>query len=333
VSDVANAGATPSLGGALLQDIVGRITSRFLVPPNEDELLSDFNAHTASVREPYAEIAKAFKSNISGLLSTVSFPYALASAATTDRHFQRIHSAERIRAQNLEASTGERREQLEDRRRAVALETAMTRMRSFMASKEGQDAMSKDLLEFLERALRQSDLSLAADELLLQGLVLAWGALEVLARDVFVVTLNRHPQAVEKLLADPTSKRRFELSKVSLETLARNDFDLSGKMGSLLSEQQDLSDLVSIKAVYGALYPDATMLREALGDDDLRVLGLRRHLVVHRRGLVDDAYKKATNCSQPLGERLRIAPDEVERHVQSATRAASAVLKEAVASE
>ena len=261
----------------------------------------------------------------------MSFPYALAHAAAVDRHYQRISSGERIRALKLNQETGEDQADLEARREAVARKLANDRMAEFTGSPEGVNALINDSLLFLERALKDGTLSDSANELVLQGIVLCWGAFEVLARDTFVTLLNLQPQLAETLLRDPVAKRRFELSKVSLETLATHEFDLSGKMGTILAQQQDLSDLHSIKAVYEALFPTDNNLRDTLTDIDLRVLSQRRNLVVHRRGIIDDLYIKAVDCEQEVGEKLRILPDELEKYIRCSASPASALLLAVVA--
>ncbi len=309
-----------------LKDLVQKITAAFLVPPDEDELLSKFQEKTKAIRPQFSDIAEAFRSNIIGLLSTVSFPYALAHAASIDRHYQRIYSAERIRSLSLDEEDGESDPDLELQRIKNAQELSHKKLHEFIGSPKGKEIVIEDSLSFLERSLNESSLSESANELVLQGVVLCWGAFEVLARDSFIALLNHYPQLAELLLKDSVAKRRFEPAKVSLETLATHNFNLSGKMGIILAEQQDLSDLHSIKAVYEALFPADSCMRSVLADTDLRLLSQRRNLVVHRRGLIDDLYIKVTTCIQKEGEKLKISPDDLEKHIQTVISAALAIL-------
>jgi len=131
---------------------------------------------------------------------------------------------------------------------------------------------------------------------------------------------------MDALLDDPAAKRRFELSKVSLETLAAHNFDLSARMGTLLAEQQDLSDAYSIKAVFQALFPTNDELRDALNDPDLRLVSLKRNLIVHRRGIIDEKYATSTKCCQQVGQRLRVTPFELEDHIGTTIRVATDIL-------
>jgi len=280
----------------------------------------------ARLSAPFNEIGIALRANIDGLISTVSVPYTLANRSATDRHWQRIHSAERIRSLMLDAGSNETQVELESRRQREARSVAESEMERFVRSPEGRDALIRDTLGFLENLRSDEAVLRAANELILQGVVLCWGAFEVLARDCFIAHLNAKPSRTLILLGDPVAKRRFELSKVSLETLATHNFDLSERMGTLLAQQQDLSDVYSVKSVYQALFPDDKRLSDALSESDLRLLSLRRNLIVHQCGVIDEMYAAATNCCQHVGERLKLSPNELERHLGTTVQMATAIL-------
>jgi hypothetical protein len=191
---------------------------------------------------------------------------------------------------------------------------------------EGNNDDLWDTLNFLENLRSDEAVIRAANELILQGVVLCWGAFEVFARDCFIAHLNAKPDRTLVLLADSVAKRRFELPKISLETLATHKFNLSERMGTLLAQQQDLSDVYSVKSVYQALFPDDKRLSDSLSDSDLRLLSLRRNLIVHQCGVVDDIYSDSANCSQQIGERLALSPDDLEAHLCTTIKVASGIL-------
>jgi hypothetical protein len=301
-----------------------RVRSAFLLPPNREELFEPLTTVIAGVGEAFKEIERALKANLDGLISSVCIPYTLAYRSTISIHWQRILRTAGILSLTLTANVDETSEQLKSRRDGVAFAQATHDMNEFVSSKTGKDIGTFDLLHFLDHLL--ADDSEAANELILQGVVLCWGAFEVLARDTFVTFLNLNPRRTLALLNDSIAKRRFELSKVSLETLANHDFDLSSGMGTLLAEQQDLSDVVSVKAVFQALFGDNSNLRDALNHEDLRLLSLRRNLIVHRRGIIDEKHATSTHCSQRVGQRLKVAPGELETHLHTIVRTSVAIL-------
>jgi hypothetical protein len=316
------------------------VTALFVIPPKEDHLFTALNDAIARANKPFNDVARALRVNIEGLLSTVSMPYKLAFTSSLHRHWQRIHSAQRIRSLAMDERAEYERlsapvvkpkpEETEDARERRhsrdAFERASAEMSEFVRSAEGKVVLNRDTLNFLENLQTDDSIRVAANELILQGIVLCWGAFEVLARDCFIAHLNANPSCTIALLSDPIAKRRFELSKISLETLAAHDFDLSGRMGNLLALQQDLSDINSVKAIYQALFPKDAKLSDALSDLNLRLLSLRRNLIIHQRGIVDSMYKDSTNCSQVVGARVAIFSDDLSAHLVTTIRASTTIL-------
>ncbi len=320
-----DASETPTQASPL-REMAKQVMSAFVIPPNEDQLFEPITRAIAAIPEPFRDAAKNLRANLTGLLSVASMPYTLSQRSSVNSNWQRIHMASRIRSLNLDALPGESEEALETRRNAEALDRAKPEMDKFVSSTQGREAVIRNTLEILEGLRSDESLAEAANELILQSTVLCWGAFEVLARDCFTTHLNLNPSRTLVLLADPVAKRRFELTKISIETLGDYGFDLSTRMGTLLADQQDLSDVYSVKAVYHALFPNDHGLRDAVSDPDLRMLSLRRNLIVHRGGMIDATYIDSTACSQRMGEHLRLAPEDLERHVGTTVRTAVSIL-------
>ncbi len=296
--------------------------------PDED-LMKSFieDKELNKLGKPFVEIGKSFKFNINCLFSTISIPYEMAFSGTIERHFQRIHSAERIRSLNIPQKRGENQNSYKARCFQHAREKAEKRLVEFMESNEGRDILIKDTCIFLLHSKKNNDFEVAVSELLLQGIILCWGAFEVLSHDCFVAILNKYPTAVELLAKDPVAKRRFELSRIPLELLSLNKYDVSDKMGTILAGQHDISDITSIKAIYEALFQSNVKLKSLLNHKDMRLLSVRRNLVAHRRGVIDDTYIKQTECSQKLGERLIIKPFDIYKHIESIIKVGSALVE------
>jgi hypothetical protein len=168
-----------------------------------------------------------------------------------------------------------------------------------------------DICAFLLNGVKNG-LDAAAQELVLQGMVLLWSAFEVLCRDVFEALLNENPQLIQTLMDHPDTRKRFEAERLPLDTLINHDFNLSARLGTVLVSQQDFSDLRTIKAVYAVLFPTGVGLREAFANGKLWTLFQRRHLVVHRRGVIDRAYIDATGDAGVVGTRLVVRPRTLE---------------------
>jgi len=300
-------------------------SDRFLVARDPAELLSSVSALKTSLSPNLAALAAAFEQNISAVAATVGIPVTLASGASQGSHWQRIHSAERIRALNLEAEPGEDKAALDARRESHAREAASGRMREFASSPDGRDTMAADACRFLLEALNSSNLGDAAEELLRQGIVLTWSALEVLCRDLFEVILNANPKRALAVIQEPAAKQRLQ-SKFTLEELATAGFDLSSSLGSLFTSQQDFSDIRTIKAVMLPALNAEPDVEAALGNKVLWMLCQQRHLIVHRRGAVDARYLEATGEKRKIGERLVIKPDDLEMQLEKVVNAGHALL-------
>jgi hypothetical protein len=152
------------------------------------------------------------------------------------------------------------------------------------------------------------------------------GAFEVLSREIFRSYLNLVPRASAKLLADPDVRKRFDLARISIEKVAEFDFNLSGRLGNMLIEVNDLADFGGIKAAFFALFPADSRLRSALNERTLWILFQRRNVIVHRRGIVDRQYVETCGDEHPIGSRLVVRPVELERYLELVTRAAHALV-------
>ena len=75
-----------------------------------------------------------------------------------------------------------------------------------------------------------------------------------------------------------------------------------------------------------ALFPANVRLRTALTQRDLWTLFQRRHLIVHRRGIVDRRYLEATGEGREMGARLAITPQELTKHLGVVVEAAGALV-------
>lgn len=296
----------------------------FYAPPPGQEMFVSFEPLAAVLTPQYSLIAAAFRHSVEAALSTVSIPFFLAFDRAQSIRFQKIHILARMRTIRKEPSTASFTRE-HDR---LAHEEAQLEMNEFMKSAEGTNAMVNDTTHFLLGALERDDqnLAVAARELLQQGLILVWSAFEVLFRDAFEALLNEHPAKVAALIEHPTTRKRFEAERLPLDTLVQHGFDLSQRLGSVLVTQQDFSDLLCVKAVYDVLFPAVATLHDALADRELWMLFQRRHLIVHRRGVVDRTYVNATGEEVTVGSSLAVRPDGFERAVSVVVSAGTALL-------
>jgi hypothetical protein len=284
----------------------------FVIPPSNEQPLNELDAACSAVHDSYQQLLTAFRHSLSATISTVTMPFAMAYASTEQWHFKRLHIAERIRAQMITEDGVPDGETLETYREREAHLKAQSSMQDFSKSEDGLNVLIGDTCSFLMNGLHHG-LEAAAKELLQQGLVLLWSAFEVLYRDAFETLLNEVPGNIQTLISHPKTRKRFEAERLPLDTLVQHGFDLSSRLGSVLIAQQDFSDLRTTKAVYSVLFPDNAVLNEALDHRDLWMLFQRRHLIVHRRGVIDQAYLQGTGETGGIGTQLIVTPKDFEK--------------------
>jgi hypothetical protein len=105
-----------------------------------------------------------------------------------------------------------------------------------------------------------------------------------------------------------STRKRFEVERFSLETLIEHELDLSDEVDTLLVDRQDFRNLPTIKSVYSVLFTTSADLSSCLNHPDLWLLCQRRHLFVHRRGMVDQNYLGNTSDTAPLGSTFENTP-------------------------
>ena len=298
----------------------------FLVPPGTEETFARLDTLIKTLLPEYRRLAEAFKHSLSSTLSTVAMPFSLATSSVHQSHLQRLHIAESIRARSIELDSIKPGEDLEQVREREAHRIASQRMRELIESEEGQNVIIRDVCGFLLAGLEEGELTSATKELIQQGTILLWSAFEVLFRDVFEVHLNLNPSRAKVLAQHTLTRRRFEVERFSLDTLAKYGFDLSDRVGTELVSQQDFGDLPMTKTVFSVIFPGAGDLLERLNDPDLWLLYQRRHLIVHRRGIVDHNYLDNTSDTAALGTPLLLTPKDFEGHFHGVLVAGEALL-------
>lgn len=284
---------------------------------DEDEFIGPLAERLSRVQEPFVQCGNAFRNNLEALIAVVSLPILLASDTVTEMRFQQLLMAERIRRIPIEPNIGhpgDKNLSREDEQEAYRV--AHDKLHEELATTNGIAQASLRAWGFLYAGLRSRSVSSAARELLRQSAVLCWGALEVLARDIFVLYINANPGAASGLLDHPSTKGRFDVKGISIDVLASHGFDLSTRMGDVLLQHQDLAELGAIKDVYQVLFPDARALHLALGARGLWLLNQRRHLIVHKRGIVDARYLGRTGDKAQLGAVLNILPSELKDYLK-----------------
>lgn len=107
-----------------------------------------------------------------------------------------------------------------------------------------------------------------------------------------------------------------------LERVARGRYDLSHLMGTLLRKKFRFDSLSSIREAYSVAFSEKLKRRprhidDCLSDDSLDAVSLLRNLLVHKAGVADDTFIKASRSitrvpQLKLGEKWQASSQTVE---------------------
>jgi hypothetical protein len=159
---------------------------------------------------------------------------------------------------------------------------------------------------------QQKILMVGAVELLRQAATLTWTAFEVLSRDILAKTLKARPDLIVVLQRQKALKGR-RLLKGDVESLG-------------------VLHLSVIRPAFDVLFLDPR-LSLILESRNMLLLSERRHVIVHRSGIVDEHYLTNTDDQLQLGSELQITRQDLDAYLLAvrgagifALRAASTLL-------
>jgi hypothetical protein len=279
-----------------------RARQYFFIPMDEAVFFANLDESTEQCDSLFTDIAKSFRRNLEAVMLTVCVPFHLTAAGVQRSRFQQIHIAERIRADD----------ESEEEANETALAIATDRFSREQQLPETVRHLASQVLESLDENLNQEDFARASAELLRQGTVSVWAAFEVLVQDLVATLLNAKPDVAVGLLTHERTKGLFQLKALPLDTLAAYNFNVSESLGSILLRHRTVDTVPVMKAVFRVLLPEGDKLKELLEQKDLWILNQRRHLLVHRRGIVDADYTEKTGDALAIGTELIISPSDLE---------------------
>jgi len=154
---------------------------------------------------------------------------------------------------------------------------------------------------------------------MVQTLVSTWAVFEHFASYFIVRWIDQAPRRSRSVLSAADLKTYLGKQVVDIDAIDEQGFDLTRSMGTMIFREKRLDNLAVIRSVLNALLNN-DHVREALGDE-LWLLNQRRHLFVHKRGLVDQEYLKRTGDKVLPGQRLRVSSNDIERYITAVQKA------------
>ncbi len=193
----------------------------------------------------------------------------------------------------------------------VALEIARKRMAEELVDKKIVEHHARHTMQMLHSHIVEPAFSTSCDELLRQVLVMSWGAFETVVNDLVRLLLNLRPNFIRDLsLARPF--KDLLTARTLLDGLEGAQFDLSKGMGDFISDLVTLDSVEKIQAAAEVLF-QSPALDVGLKNAQLWRVAQQRHLIVHRRSVVDSRYRERTGDTTEIGMKLTFDSDYVEK--------------------
>jgi len=149
---------------------------------------------------------------------------------------------------------------------------------------------------------------LAQQTLIESAVVLAVASYEAFLRDVIAAEARRKPSTLDRF---PDVQR-----KLKYETYRRYGGRARLAQAELLAKSLDAYQTDRVRSYFKRIYGIQNVFRTNRLENDLSRLIQIRHLIVHRGGVVDRDFKRATKSKQRLGERIELPYRSVLRYVE-----------------
>lgn len=270
-----------------------------------DDIVEVCGSHS----DDFSRAPMAFVEAMHAISETLCLPanIAIKGALSVTREKNFVHY---LHVENKKgALDGENLEQMTRRIKLLAGQAASKKLNESIEAKS-LDSELFSSYSFLLEPEGGRNISAATRELRYQGIVALWSSIEVLIKDQLIFLFNKYPSLIERVLRSEQAKKKFELPKLSYDDLQARGFDFSSCMGDVFLGGKDFSDIGSLKAIVKALFGDAYFYAAFSAKSILR-LNAMRHLIVHRRGVVDEKYLKYTGDGVDIGFRLEAGPEEL----------------------
>jgi hypothetical protein len=161
------------------------------------------------------------------------------------------------------------------------------------------------------------------------ALVRAWASLEAFMEDVWTETLDHAGQALRQGAFTAVARSRdlgggqnFSDMQVKIGLLARYDFNLQNKIGTVLAEKCSFKTVDGITRAYKAAFgwKEGQPTPAFPQPDDLRGVEWKRHAIVHRGGSIDLEYSQKANLDTSLvGKPLSLTAEAVVEDINTIT--------------
>ena len=196
---------------------------------------------------------------------------------------------------------------------APSIYEAQNKLLQSLEETERSEKIFKEIYIQLEQHMKIESLYKSYEEIHSQAIVMIAGALEIFFTDTFIQIFNHNPKKAVHFLCDPTIKKSVHKSRINIEDIAQMDFNLQNKMGDYIFSGRRIDSPSFFKKVCNIVFNQSPQDPNQV----IEQLFQKRHIIVHRRGRLDQKFSQ--KIKEPnLPGKMIISPPEIENSLKGA---------------
>jgi hypothetical protein len=279
------------------------------------KLFQRLDAAIPQLKPPWQDSAAAFRRNLLSVVQNGELPFRFLAGAAARLRFQRLCflEQERLGTKSSDLTKAD-----------VEAITTKARTQFLKAAKSAAEMRADATWALAELSSDQAagGYQYAREDSLRQCFVMTWNSLEVLARDGFDSLIRHAPRCLTRLCKTEFARKRLG-NAVCREIVEGKPFD-----PECVVDRLNFNNLETIRTSYRQSLEATTNgeLTELLKPSFIDLIYARRHLIVHRRGVVDAQYLKKTGETLAIASELAISAVDLRRAIDTVMDTGLAVL-------
>jgi hypothetical protein len=295
--------------------------SNFYLKVKKEHSFEDFDLGQVK-DQGFADVFSAYISNMEEVLSVVRSSFKLTL------HGQILESANRLHDRNLMLAYADGLEHGYSDDKVRINKEASSKTKSAIKNEELGDDLVEKTISILEQFANDPVISGSNLATLRQSIVIVWSATESLIRDIINISLNSDVEKAILFFESSDTSPYWNKKQISFEHLKKYRFDLSKKLGDIALEINPCSNLNAMVIAYSNVFGRDQKSTQTLRNSGMYRLYKLRNVIAHRNGIVDEKYKSETSCSEEIGDRVHILPDDFSGHFLQSKAFAEDLLQE-----
>jgi hypothetical protein len=168
---------------------------------------------------------------------------------------------------------------------------AMATMRKYSEQEFRHHQLDYSTVDSWFRGAHSVASTLAFEGLLASMLTGTWTALETLAGDLWEAAVNVYPDCMfeQPKPGSKTPRKKPQSKLVELWDIRSQGYDLRGKVGTVLKESVNFTNLDEMRKAYRRVFHDKK-INALLKNNAIDILQLVRNILVHKAGVVDAEF-------------------------------------------